>query len=73
MNKAGLSCLNVVYRISVFQLELKKTVLDRMVHLFSCGCVIPVVSYIAACHDKQDTDISLIRHFVSEVSLHFTH
>ncbi|XP_045193962.1 negative elongation factor D-like [Mercenaria mercenaria] len=49
------------------QLELKKTVLDRMVHVFSCGCVIPVVNYIRGCHNKQDTDISLIRHFVSEV------
>lgn len=49
------------------RLELKKTVLDRMVHLFSCGCVIPVVTYISNCHNKQDTDISLIRHFVSEV------
>lgn len=49
------------------RLDLKKTVLDRMVHLFSCGCVLPVVSYIRNCHHKQDTDISLIRHFVSEV------
>ncbi|XP_060603778.1 negative elongation factor D-like [Ruditapes philippinarum] len=49
------------------QLELKKTVLDRMVHVFSHGCVIPVVNYIRGCHNKQDTDISLIRHFVSEV------
>lgn len=43
--------------------------LDRMVHVFSCGCVIPVVNYIRACHNKQDTDISLIRHFVSEVCI----
>ncbi|KAL4235100.1 hypothetical protein ACF0H5_006738 [Mactra antiquata] len=49
------------------RLELKKTVLDRMVHVFSCGCVLPVVNYIRECHNKQDTDISLIRHFVSEV------
>ncbi|WAR13302.1 NELFD-like protein [Mya arenaria] len=49
------------------RLELKKTVLDRMVHLFSCGCVLPVVNYIRECHARQDTDISLIRHFVSEV------
>ncbi|KAK3579939.1 hypothetical protein CHS0354_020832 [Potamilus streckersoni] len=49
------------------RLELKKTVLDRMVHLFSRGCVMPVVNYIRKCQEKQDTDISLIRHFVSEV------
>lgn len=49
------------------RLELKKTVLDRMVHVFSRGCVIPVVSYIRKCFEKQDTDISLIRHFVIEV------
>ncbi|KAL3859935.1 hypothetical protein ACJMK2_010114 [Sinanodonta woodiana] len=49
------------------RLELKKTVLDRMVHLFSRGCVMPVVNYIRKSHEKQDTDISLIRHFVSEV------
>lgn len=39
-----------------------------MVHVFSRGCVIPVVSYIRKCLEKQDTDISLIRHFVTEVS-----
>lgn len=51
----------------LFRLELKKSVLDRMVHLFSRGFVIPVVTYIKNCLDKQDTDISLIRHFVTEV------
>ena len=49
------------------QLELKKTVLDRMVHLFSKGYVLPVVAYITSSVEKQDTDISLIRHFVMEV------
>ncbi|KAK3086810.1 hypothetical protein FSP39_023845 [Pinctada imbricata] len=49
------------------RLELKKTLLDRMVHLFSRGFVIPVVTYIKNCLEKQDTDISLIRHFVTEV------
>jgi negative elongation factor C/D len=41
--------------------------LDRMVHLLSCGCVLPVVTYISSCWKKGDTDISLIRHFVTEV------
>ena len=42
--------------------------LDRMVHLLSRGCVIPVVTYIKSCWERRDTDISLIRHFVTEVS-----
>ncbi|XP_048254735.1 negative elongation factor D-like [Haliotis cracherodii] len=49
------------------RLELKKTVLDRMVHLLSRGFVLPVVVYIRKCLEKGDTDISLIRHFVTEV------
>lgn len=49
------------------QLELKKTVLDRMVHLLSRGCILPVITYIKDCWQKQDTDISLIRYFVTEV------
>ncbi|XP_030831155.1 negative elongation factor C/D-like isoform X1 [Strongylocentrotus purpuratus] len=49
------------------QMELKKTILDRMVHLLSRGFVVPVIKYIAKCVEKQDTDISLIRHFVTEV------
>lgn len=50
------------------QLELKKTLLDRMVHLLSRGYVLPVVGYIRKCLEKLDTDISLIRYFVTEVS-----
>ena len=49
------------------QMELKKTILDRMVHLLSKGFVVPVVQYIAKCVDELDTDMSLIRHFVTEV------
>ncbi|XP_071785026.1 negative elongation factor D-like [Asterias amurensis] len=49
------------------QMELKKTILDRMVHLLSKGFVVPVVQYIAKCVDQLDTDMSLIRHFVTEV------
>uniref|UniRef100_A0A4W3J9E7 Negative elongation factor complex member C/D n=1 Tax=Callorhinchus milii TaxID=7868 RepID=A0A4W3J9E7_CALMI len=49
------------------QLELKKTLLDRMVHLLSRGYVLPVVSYMRKCLEKLDTDISLIRYFVTEV------
>ncbi|KAL7634199.1 UNVERIFIED_CONTAM: hypothetical protein RMT77_015528 [Armadillidium vulgare] len=49
------------------QLELRKMLLDRMVNLFSRGCVIPVMKYIKTCCEKDDTDISLIRYFVREV------
>ncbi|KAK3575194.1 hypothetical protein QTP86_020897 [Hemibagrus guttatus] len=49
------------------QLELKKTLLDRMVHLLSRGYVLPVVSYMRKCLEKLNTDISLIRYFVTEV------
>lgn len=50
------------------QLELKKTLLDRMVHLLSRGYVLPVVGYIRKCLEKLNTDISLIRYFVTEVT-----
>lgn len=50
-------------------MELKKTLLDRMVHLLSRGYVLPVVTYIRRCLEKLDTDISLIRYFVTEVSV----
>lgn len=43
-------------------------VLDRMVNLLCSGCVVPVVKYIKQCWQKGDTDISLIRYFVTEVS-----
>ncbi|KAG5275345.1 hypothetical protein AALO_G00146400 [Alosa alosa] len=49
------------------QLELKKTLLDRMVHLLSRGFVLPVVGYIRKCLEKLNTDISLIRYFITEV------
>lgn len=48
------------------QLELRKMVLDRMINLLTRGCVVPVVKYIQQC-SKGDTDISLIRYFVTEV------
>lgn len=41
--------------------------LDRMVNLLTRGCVVPVVKYIKQCCSKGDTDISLIRYFVTEV------
>ncbi|KAH9499747.1 hypothetical protein Btru_077720 [Bulinus truncatus] len=47
------------------RLELKKMVLDRMLHLLHKGCVIPVVTFITKC--VEDTDISLVRHFVTEL------
>ena len=49
------------------QLEMKKMLIDRMVNLLSKNCVVPVVSYIKQSWQKGDTDISLIRYFVTEV------
>lgn len=49
------------------QLEMRKMLLDRMVNLLSRGCVVPVVKYIKQCWIRGDTDISLIRYFVTEV------
>ena len=68
MNLKGPEAHLTIYNVINLQLELKKTVLDRMVHLLSRGCVIPVVTYIKSCWERRDTDISLIRHFVTEVS-----
>lgn len=49
------------------QLEMKKMLLDRMVHLLSRGCVVPVINYIKSCWTRGETDMSLIRYFVTEV------
>ncbi|XP_060535337.1 negative elongation factor D [Cylas formicarius] len=49
------------------QLEMRKMVLDRMVNLLCSGYVVPVVKYIKQCWQRGDTDISLIRYFVTEV------
>nr|XP_012152712.1 PREDICTED: negative elongation factor D-like isoform X1 [Megachile rotundata] len=49
------------------QLEMKKMLIDRMVNLLSKGCVVPVVCYIKQCWQRGDTDVSLIRYFVTEV------
>lgn len=52
---------------------MKKMLLDRMVNLLSRGCVVPVVKYVKQCFQKDDTDISLIRYFVTEVLETITH
>nr|KAF7423547.1 hypothetical protein H0235_008830 [Vespula pensylvanica] len=49
------------------QLEMKKMLIDRMVNLLSRDCVVPVVCYIKQCWQRGDTDVSLIRYFVTEV------
>ena len=52
------TCSSDLLPVSVLpQLELKKTLLDRMVHLLSRGYVLPVVSYIRKCLEKLDTDL----------------
>lgn len=54
------------------QLEMRKMLLDRMVNLLTRGCVVPVVKYIKQCCSKGDTDISLIRYFVTEVKVYWS-
>lgn len=38
-----------------------------MVHMLSCSYVHPILEYIKKRWEQQDTDVSLIRHFVFEV------
>ena len=54
------------------QLEMRKMLLDRMVNLLTRGYVVPIVKYIKQCWQRGDTDISLIRYFVTEVVLILT-
>lgn len=49
------------------KIQLKKTIIDRMIHLMTKGHVLPVLAFLNKCWKEQDTDISLIRHFVMEV------
>lgn len=49
------------------EMEIKKMLVDRLVNLLSRGYVLPVVKYMAQCWRNTDTDISLIRYFVTEV------
>ncbi|XP_065840924.1 negative elongation factor D-like [Oscarella lobularis] len=51
----------------LLQLRLKKIIMDRIVHVFSCGHIRPVLSFIQQCLTSKSTDLSLIRHFVVEV------
>ena len=57
----------IITLILLLQLEMKKMLIDRMVNLLSRGCVVPVVCYIKQCWQRGDTDVSLIRYFVTEV------
>lgn len=49
------------------QLEVKKMLIDRLVNLMARGYVIPVLKYMRNCWSKGDTDVSLIRYFVTEL------
>ena len=52
------------------QFELKKSLVDHLVQLLSCGHVLPVVDYIAHCMEMESLDQSHIRHFVAEVCMY---
>lgn len=49
------------------QIEIRKMIIDRMVHLLCDGHVIPVIQYMRHCLDNETVDKSLIRHFAAEV------
>lgn len=49
------------------QLQVKRVIIDRMVHLVSRNYVIPIIKHMRKCWQKQDTDVSLVRYFVTEV------
>lgn len=51
----------------LIRLELQKMFLDRLIHLISCGCVVPVLKYVKEAYTKQDSDVSLFRHFIVEL------
>lgn len=48
-------------------LQVKRVIIDRMVHLVSRNYVIPIIKYMRKCWQKQDTDVSLVRYFVTEI------
>jgi hypothetical protein len=47
------------------QLDLRKNILDTMIYVMECGCVIPVLNRIKRWTSKIDQ--SLLRHFVIKV------
>ena len=49
------------------QIEIRKMIIDRMVHLLCVGHVIPVIQYMRHCLDNETADKSLIRYFAAEV------
>lgn len=49
------------------QLQIKRVIIDRMVHLVSKNYVIPIIKHMRKCWQKQDIDVSLIRYFVTEM------
>lgn len=49
------------------QLQIKRVIIDRMVHLVSRNYVIPIIKHMRRCWQKQDMDVSLIRYFVTEM------
>jgi hypothetical protein len=50
-------------------LDLRKNILDTMIYLMECGCVLPVLKRIQ--HWTSKIDQSLLRHFVIKVRHHF--
>jgi len=49
------------------QLQIRRVIIDRMVHLVSRNYVIPIIKHMRKCWQKQDLDVSLIRYFLTEM------
>ena len=52
------------------QFELKKSLVEHLVQLLSCGHVLPVVDYVTHCMEMESLDQSHIRYFVAEVCMY---
>ena len=57
----------LLYILLFAQSELKKSLVEHLVQLLSCGHVLPVVDCVAHCMEMESLDQSHIRHFVAEV------
>lgn len=68
-----LSLLSSIYEYpytmdALLSIELKRQLLDRMVYVLGCGHWFPVLHYINALLDEGGMDLSLVIHFVTEVT-----
>lgn len=53
------------------QLEYKKMLVGLLVHLTTCGYVLPAIKKMHLLFERNHVDVSIVRHFVTEVSIIF--